>query len=403
MYIQHAEPGARRWPIDASNGAKALKVGVYFAAHVPLALLMRQYPALASVHASITILAGVYLALFGRRPARVAYVGAYICGSEVLWRMCHAQVYWELAKYGVSAIFLVSILSRRKFKAPALPLAYFALLIPSVLLTGLSLGSGTKAQDLISFNLSGPFSLMVGAWFFSHLKLSKNQVQTLFLTLIGPVLGITAIALASLESASDIRFSNNSNFAASGGFGPNQVSATLGLGAVLCMFLLLSSKSGLPLKLLLACALMLTSAQSALTFSRAGLYNAAAGIISASVFLAKDSGSRIRIVVSALLVYLFAQYLVLPRLDKITGGALTSRFSSVETTGRDTIALAELEMWKTNPVFGIGIGMGMVSYGKAAHTEFTRMLAEHGLMGIAAIFIMLVIAAKNIYRAPGSD
>ncbi len=36
----------------------------------------------------------------------------------------------------------------------------------------------------------------------------------------------------------------------------------------------------------------------------------------------------------------------------------------------------------------------------AAHTEYTRLLAEHGLLGLGALALMAMIAAGNLRRAP---
>ena len=36
----------------------------------------------------------------------------------------------------------------------------------------------------------------------------------------------------------------------------------------------------------------------------------------------------------------------------------------------------------------------------AAHTEYTRLLAEHGMFGLGALVLMAMIAARNLRRAP---
>jgi O-antigen ligase len=61
----------------------------------------------------------------------------------------------------------------------------------------------------------------------------------------------------------------------------------------------------------------------------------------------------------------------------------------------------DLRIFKEHPFLGVGTGMA-VGYrylyyrGAAAHTEFSRMLAEHGLLGLAAIFLLIVIAIRNV-------
>ena len=55
------------------------------------------------------------------------------------------------------------------------------------------------------------------------------------------------------------------------------------------------------------------------------------------------------------------------------------------------ILLADLELWARNPI--LGVGPGMAAWGReeildariSAHTEFSRLLAEHGLFGAAAL------------------
>jgi O-antigen ligase len=397
MYLQQAQPRALRPLLTVRGHASAIGVGLFFLAHVPLALAMKQYASLATIHAVASVAIGIAVALLDRRSVRVAYAAAYICGAEVLWRMTHAQVYWEYGKYATALILLVSILRSGRFTSPVLPFVYFALLLPSAIVTSASVAPA-KAQELLSFNLSGPFALMVGAWFFSRMKISAPQIRQLFLILIGPVLGIAAIAFVGMNTASQIRFSNNSNLAASGGFGPNQVSAALGLAAVLSFFLLLSGRSGIVLRALLVCVMILTSVQCALTFSRGGLYNAGAGILFASFFLMKDARSSIRLLLVAGTLFLAVQFVLLPKLDEMTGGALLNRFKNTEMTGRVEIAERELEIWAENPVLGVGPGMAMFYYSNTAHTEFTRLLAEHGLFGMAALLLMFVMAAKNLRR-----
>src|SRR5205085_12507641 len=90
--------------------------------------------------------------------------------------------------------------------------------------------------DQLSFNLSVPLALMVSVWFFSHLKVTPQQLHRILLALICPIIGIAVIALKGIVTAKDLVFINDSNFATSGGYGPNQVSAILGLGPIAALF-----------------------------------------------------------------------------------------------------------------------------------------------------------------------
>jgi len=209
---------------------KGFAIPLFLGAHIPLALLMDRVSMIGSLHAVATLGAGLWLAAWGRRPMeRVAYVGAYITGAEVFWRMSEAGVFWEMGKYATTAIFLVAIIRSGNWKAPALPLLYFIFLVPSVAITLMKEGP-VDARLLISGNMSGPLALMMSAWFFSRVTLSRTQLRTLFLALIGPTIGVATIAASLTISASAIAFGNKSNIGTSGGFGPIEVSAALWLG-----------------------------------------------------------------------------------------------------------------------------------------------------------------------------
>jgi len=382
---------------------KKFAIPLFFAAHIPLALLMDRYSTIGSLHAVATLMVGLWCAAIGRRPMeRVAYIGAYVTGAEVLWRMSEAAVFWEIGKYATIAIFLVAILRSRNWKAPGLPLVYFLLLLPSVAVT-LMKETPADARFIISGNMSGPLSLMMSAWFFSRVKLSRQQLRRLFLVLIGPTIGVAAIATSSTIMASDINFSNESNFVTSGGFGPNQVSAALGLGALLALLYVLTDKGNWALRALMIAVAIGLTAQSAMTFSRGGLYTAGGAAALGVLYLSRDARARVKMILLAALLFVIVTFVVLPRLDTFTGGALSARFENTSSTGRNSIAGADLQIWLANPFFGVGPGESKVEHALyyrkiATHTEYTRLLAEHGLFGLVAVLLLFVMAGQRFRR-----
>jgi O-antigen ligase len=381
-------------------GSAGVVLPLFFGAHVLLALLMDRYRIVGSLHALATLMVGLWFAVWSRRSIeQVAYIGAYITGSEVLWRMSEAAVFWEMGKYATTAIFLAAILRSRNWKAPSLPFIYFLLLLPSVALT-LMKEDLSDARLMISGNMSGPLSLMISAWFFSRLTLSIAQLRRLFLVAIGPTIGVAAIAASSTITTSDIAFGNESNFITSGGFGPNQVSAALGLGALLALLYLLTDKGSWIVRVLMVCVTLGLAIQSALTFSRGGLYTAAGGAAVAVVYLSKDARARVKILVLSAVLLVIAIFVLLPNLDAFTGGALSARFQNTSSTGREQIAQADLHIWNENPFFGVGPGESKIEHALyyrriATHTEYTRLLAEHGLFGLAAGLMLFLMAAQR--------
>src|SRR5262245_24549302 len=203
---------------------------VFMAAHAAIALAMYRWQVISTVHALATVALGFVFALSGNRT-RVVYLAGYMVGAEVLWRMSNAAVFWEFGKYAVSAVFLLSLLRGGRLKGPVLPFLYFFLLILSSFLSVDAL-KWAIAQGALSFNLSGPFALMVSCWFFSQVRIKTEELYRLFYWMIVPIAGIAARAISRTYTAEDIRFADASNRVTSGGFGPNQVSSILGLGVM---------------------------------------------------------------------------------------------------------------------------------------------------------------------------
>src|SRR5215471_17788752 len=185
---------------SSTESTEALSIGpgilIFLGVHVLIGFVTHNSSMASAVHALVTFAVGMYVALFDRRLERVAYVSAYIVGGEVLWHMTEAPILWEFGKYSIVAVFLTAILANRLVKLPALPIFYFVLLVPSIWITLIEEDFTSRSEDfqsgrdMISFNMSGPLALMVSAWFLSHVKLSKVQVQRLFLAALGPIVSV---------------------------------------------------------------------------------------------------------------------------------------------------------------------------------------------------------------------
>ncbi|MGH7717547.1 MAG: O-antigen ligase family protein [Gemmatimonadaceae bacterium] len=372
----------------------------YLLAHGALGLAMWQVPAIARVHAIATVAAAFLIAL-GRRADRVVYATAYITGSEVLWRIIGAQPFWEFGKYAAAGTMLLALWHMRGVRLKVLPLLYLLLLLPSVLLTfhGLALN---QARQYISFNLSGPFLLAVAATFFAQVRLTPTRTRKAFAALIGPVIGIIAITLFTTYTAEEITFTSQSNVVTSGGFGPNQVSAVLGLGALLAFLNLTDRARALNYRALMLAVLIAAVAQSAMTFSRGGLFSAAGAAVIGSLYLLRDARSRTALVASAIIAFGVANFLLFPRLDAFTGGALSKRFERIDTTNRSTILREDIEVFVEHPLFGVGPGRARDYRDfipSAAHTEFSRVMAEHGVLGIVSTIALLLLCAYRLRAA----
>jgi len=145
--------------------------------------------------------------------------------------------------------------------------------------------------------------------------------------------------------------------------------------------------------------------QVILTFSRGGLYMALGGAAAGCFFLVRDRKQRTRVLIGGAVLSLVFFALLLPRIEKMTRGAATERFTSVETTGRTELIEADLDTFFHNPVLGLGPGGGIKNRLKyfrvgTAHTEWTRMLSDHGTLGILSAVCLFAMAWQNLRRAP---
>lgn len=360
-------------------------------AHAALGIAMKKVPLLATVHAVVTLLVAMVLVFSSKSSGRVVTAVCYIAGSEVLWRMAGASVFWEFGKYAVCTVLFVRLLRHRPSRPNWLAVAYFALLLPSVLLTVLGSSSASWLRQALSFNLSGPFSLALCAFCFYGLRVTPSEALDSLLAIVAPLAGVASACLFGLANlGAGYEFGNESNFDASGGFGPNQVSSVLGLG-ILAAFLWAQSCRRLSSRWWLAVALLLWFAgQAALTFSRSGVWMGLLTIVIASAFTV-TSPRKFWSSVAGAVVALGLFYLLFQALDNYTGGKLGQRYSQKGFSRREDIARGDLTLAMHHPILGVGPGMAKaqrareLGIGGAPHTEMTRLLCEHGASGLLAL------------------
>jgi hypothetical protein len=373
------------------------------AAHVALAVAMKSVPMIGAVHAFTAVLGGSLVALFSKRAVYPAIAAAYIAGSEVLWRMTRAPIYWEYGKYGLALVLLMALLRQENWRRSGLPLLYFAFLVPASLMTLFSY-PWEISREILSFNLSGPFSLCLAFVFFAQCKFSMMEAGHVVLALVTPIIGISALILLNMGDTV-VSFGTGSNKITSGGFGPNQVSTVLAVACVGLFLLLVALNQSLPRRILFGSLLLVFTVQSVLTFSRAGLYYGVSAIVASSLFLVRDGRQRLQLLFWAVVLVGIGYYVLFPRLDEFTGGALAKRYADRHLTGRDEIMLADIEIFLKHAALGIGVGQAeearLEYYGSslAAHTEYTRLLAEHGVLGLFAAIILVVISLEGVRTA----
>ncbi len=383
--------------VDRSTGLNLLG---FILLHIPLAFIMLHYPLFSAIHAYTVLAFGVIACLTGRIELAAA-AAAYITGAEVLWRMTNASIFWEYGKYATLLICTIGVF-RTGLRKISIPFLYFLLLVPSTIFTAEASSFATTRNEL-SFNLSGPLALFASICFFSGKTFNRRQFGRILIALVAPIIGIVTIAISSTLSASQINFTDESNRVTSGGYGPNQVSAMLGLGALGLVLFIISTRAPKFLKIIAGVLSAVLLIQSLLTFSRGGSYMALSAILVAVIVVLRR---RHFVPFLAGVVFVGAIFMVwvLPWMNSFTGGGLEQRYKDFGTTGRMEIVQDDLRIFMQHPFMGIGPGMAtgyryLYVRDAASHTEFSRMLAEHGILGLAAIILLIVIAIRNIRSA----
>ena len=129
-------------------------------------------------------------------------------------------------------------------------------------------------RKAIAFNLSGPVCLGVSALYCYYKKISAAQFNNVIITATYATIANMAYLYFYTPSIGEALMSGtNSNYAASGGYGPNQISAVMGIGAFLLSTRLFVIRDKL-VNVIDVILLALMSYRALVTFSRGGVLTA---------------------------------------------------------------------------------------------------------------------------------
>lgn len=331
---------------------------------------------------------------------------AYVLAVEVLLRMTGGVIFYEASKYLVILFVLIGLYYKGFHKKAAIYFLYLILLIPSIYVSLYLLDVGVNIKNAIAFNLSGPVCLGISALFCFGVKVSKVQLETIINYAIYPLTSVLVFIFIFNPNVSEVATGTGSNFAASGGFGPNQVSTVLGLG----MFLVTAryfyfSKTKL-LRYIDLILIILFAFRAIVTFSRGGVFTGIAMIIAFVFFQYRtmDKKNKNRLFASMGLFLIVASLTWLLSIAQ-TNGFIEKRYANQNalgqeksdvTTGRGILFLIEFNEFIDNPMLGVGVGrVSDLRFQKtgihaASHNEMSRIIAEHGLFGVLAFFILLL-------------
>jgi hypothetical protein len=373
--------------------------------HVGIGFLVFLIPFSAKIYGyAIFILGAYFIVRTQNKNNEALMVAAYVVGSEVFLRMTQGNPLYEISKYGVIVYIVMGMYFSGFSKGAAPYWIFLLLLVPSVVLTTFVLNFDTDIKNTIAFNISGPVCLGVASLYTFRRKIPVEQINTILLSMGLPIVSCMIYLTFYTPNIRDIITSTQSSHETSGGFGPNQVATILGMGMFIFFSrIILESKTKYLLIINLIVALNITY-RGVVTFSRGGMITGLLMIILLVLFLYFKSnfGGRVKLnyiivfmVVSLVATWTYTSFQTRGLIDKrYANQDAAGRTKESKFTGREDLALNEWDTFLKNPIFGVGVGKG-VEVRKAetgdptlSHDEITRMLAEHGTLGIFALLIL---------------
>lgn len=341
----------------------------------------------------------------GNRKDEVLLAAGYIMGYEVFSRMTGGAITYEFAKYAVILFLGIGMFFKGFNRKSWAYVFYLLCLLPGILFSAMNLDYSTNIANAIGFNLSGPVCLGISALYCYNRKMPFYRIQNIFTVILLPIITTTTYLYLYTPDLKDVITNTESNFATSGGFGPNQVATVLGLGAFILFTRFFTVKNKV-INIVDILILGMVGYRAIITFSRGGVVTALICAIAFILIYAFYSNKRSKVSLVpklGLIVGIVAISWVASSIN--TQGFIDKRYSNQDAAGREEEDLStgrldllneELEAFYSNPFTGIGIGKAkefrlerMGGKVTASHNEVSRLLSEHGIFGILALLILI--------------
>ena len=374
--------------------------------HIFLGVLCFLFPVLTKIYSLLVFVGGLWYVVKNKnKNQEVLQVAAYITGIEVFFRMTDGMHITEYGKYSIIVLMFVGMLYDGIKKGSIFYLLFILLLIPGIFVGVNNLRLDTNVRKAIAFNISGPVCLGVSAMYCIGRTITFEKLKRILTLMSFPIVTATTYIFLYTPSVKDVVTNTQSNFAASGGYGPNQVSTILGLGMFLFFFQVLLNSKEKMVVLLNTILLLLVSYRGIVTFSRGGVMTGLVmiGALAFFIFFLLNSRAKSRFIFYSI-AGLFLGTAVWIYSSNETGGMINKRYANQsargvekesQLSGRETLMGTELQMFLDNPILGVGVGKNkeyreeLTGIQAASHNEITRIIAEHGSFGIFAFLILL--------------
>lgn len=357
------------------------------------------------------------------RPRFIAEIIIYFASFEAIGRLSQADPFlpYELGKYVLLFLCPIGLVISKNYTAKgSLGLIIVILAIPAAFFDE----SGNVVFNDIKFNLLGLLNIGLAIWFFSSININLKTLISWSKLMLYPVISVLVFTIIKTPDLDSVEFSLGANFATAGGFGSNQVSTILGLGVFLLASCILLSYRISGYKVLDLITLALLTVQGLLTFSRGGMIGGFFGILILMYHLTRLSlNERKRLAIPNFKKYVIPLgvllFIVMVVANSITNGMLLLRYQGETqgtlagsadknlnkiTTNRSDIFVEDVQLFLEYPAMGVGVGASTFlrdDYkGYAPHVELSRLLAEHGTLGLIIFLLFLIVFIMNRNAAP---
>ncbi|MEZ7949470.1 MAG: O-antigen ligase family protein [Flavobacteriaceae bacterium] len=364
------------------------------------------------IYTLVIFLIAIPQIIFKKNKNEEAFLfAAYLAAGEVFLRMTDGVILYETGKYGVILLLVLGVfVGKFKQKFSVSLTFYLLLLLLGIIFTRVP--EGEYIRKTIAFNLSGPFVLGIAGLYFYKRSITKENLMNALFFMILPLFSMVTYLYFKTPDLKDIVFGGTANFAASGGFGPNQVSTAIGLGIFIIAVFILMKERITGFLLLDVFLLLYFIYRGLLTFSRGGLITGVIALICFSLFYTlykKISLASFITYVGIVVVFTIGIWLFT---SNITGGMLDNRYtgknaSGVQkkdiSSGRGDILAEQITSFTENPL-GIGVGNGKYkrqgaigNVTAASHNEVGRLIEEHGIIGFIILLLLLLLPLANFW------
>ena len=388
----------------------------YLAFHIVLGLLVHFVGSFVFVYFAIFLAIGTYwLVKNNDRDYQALTLILYVVGLEILFRMRSGGALYDLGKYSVIYFCILSF-GFIRINLKAWPYFFILILfIPGIVLTVNTFFFEIDVRKKIMFNLLGPFSMIFASLYAYNKPISLNRLNECLFAAAGPLVSILTLIIIYTPSNKDEVFSSTtSNFATSGGFGPNQMSVILGLGIFIFFIQFFFNTKDKLFSYLSLFLVFVFAYRGLITFSRGGMLTALMMVLAFCYMVFKLLNRQARskflgvfslLVVLAIGAWMYSSYQ--------TGGLIEKRYNNQDAagrvkesrmSGREDIMETDLKFFEENPIFGVGPGIGGMMRGDEgltgvqAHSEPTRLLAEHGMFGLIILLLLVFVPLLKYFR-----